>query len=95
MKFDILTIFPPMFAGYFQESIIKRAQKKKLLAIRVHDLRKWARDKHHKVDDKPYGGGPGMVFKVEPIFKALVALKVRQKEEVRKVPAGTNLTFRE
>ena len=67
MQFDVLTIFPGMFQGYFGESIIKRAQKKKLLDIRVHDLRKWATDKHHKVDDKPYGGGPGMVFKVEPI----------------------------
>src|SRR3989338_2490914 len=75
MKFDILTIFPEMFSGYFEESIIKRAQEKKLLSISVHDLRKWATDKHHKVDDKPYGGGPVMVFKVEPIFKALRALK--------------------
>ncbi len=75
MRFDLLTIFPEMFSGYFDESIIKRAQKKKLLAIRVHDLRKWVQDKHHKVDDKPYGGGPGMVFKVEPVFKALRALK--------------------
>lgn len=75
MKFDILTIFPEMFSGYFDESIIKRAQKKKLLNIRVHDLRKWATDKHRKVDDKPYGGGPGMVFKVEPIARALRALR--------------------
>ncbi|MBI2552510.1 tRNA (guanosine(37)-N1)-methyltransferase TrmD [Candidatus Uhrbacteria bacterium] len=80
MKFDILTIFPEMFSGYFGESIIKRAVKKKLLDIRVHDLRKWATDKHHKVDDKPYGGGPGMVFKVEPIFKALRALKVHSRQ---------------
>lgn len=76
MKFDVLTIFPEMFSSYFGESIIKRAQKKKLLNISVHNLRKWATDQHHKVDDKPYGGGPGMVFKVEPIFKALRALKV-------------------
>ena len=76
MKFDILTIFPEMFSGYFGESIIKRGQEKKLLDIRVHDLRKWATDKHRKVDDKPYGDGPGMVFKVEPIFKALKSLGV-------------------
>ena len=75
MKFDILTIFPEMFSGYFGESIIKRGQEKKLLDIRVHDLRKWATDKHRKVDDKPYGGGPGMVFKVEPIYRAIKALK--------------------
>lgn len=76
MKFDVLTIFPEMFSGYFGESIIKRAREKKLLSITVHDLRKWATDKHHKVDDKPYGGGPGMVFKVEPIARALRALGV-------------------
>ena len=80
MQFDVLTIFPGMFQGYFGESIIKRAQKKKLLDIRVHDLRKWATDKHHKVDDKPYGGGPGMVFKVEPIARALRALRIRNYE---------------
>lgn len=84
MKFDVLTIFPEMFAGYFGESIIKRAVKKKLLQIRVHDLRKWATGKHHKVDDKPYGGGPGMVFMVEPIVRALRALKYRiQNAECR------------
>lgn len=75
MKFDVLTIFPEMFSGYFGESIIKRAQKKRLLNIRVHDLRRWATDKHRKVDDKPYGGGPGMVFKVEPIYRAIKILK--------------------
>ena len=71
MQFDVLTIFPEMFGSYFNESIIKRAQENQLLQIVVHDLRKWAKDKHHKVDDKPYGGGPGMVFKVEPIYRAL------------------------
>ncbi len=77
MRFDVLTIFPEMFSGYFGESIIKRAQEKKLLKIQVHDLRKWATDKHHKVDDKPYGGGPGMVFKIEPIYRALNGLKIK------------------
>ncbi|MDO8505584.1 MAG: tRNA (guanosine(37)-N1)-methyltransferase TrmD [bacterium] len=81
MKFDVLTIFPEMFSGYFGESIISRAQEKKLLKISVHDLRKWATDKHHKVDDKPYGGGPGMVFKVEPIARALRALRVMKLRE--------------
>src|SRR3990167_1148950 len=81
MQFDVLTIFPGMFQGYFGETIIKSEQKKKLLDIRVHDLRKWATDKHHKVDDKPYGGGPGMVFKVEPIYRALQEItKLRNYE---------------
>ena len=82
MKFEVLTIFPQMFSGYFNESIIKRAQEKKLLKIAVHDLRKWATDKHHRVDVKPYGGGPGMVFKVEPIYRALRALKVSSQKSV-------------
>ena len=92
MKFDVLTIFPEMFSGYFNESIIKRAQEKKLLKISVHDLRKWATDKHHKVDDKPYGGGPGMVFKVEPIFKALRALKVLSPR-LNPLPQGERKTI--
>ena len=76
MQFDILTIFPKMFDGYFSESIIKRARERKLLDIRVHDLRAWSEDKHHKVDDKPYGGGPGMVMAIGPFFRALKGLKV-------------------
>ncbi|KKU71515.1 MAG: tRNA (guanine-N(1)-)-methyltransferase [Parcubacteria group bacterium GW2011_GWA2_47_26] len=71
MRFDVVTIFQGMFDAYFDESIIKRAQKKKLITIKMHNLRKWAAGKHKKVDDKPYGGGPGMVFMVEPIYQAL------------------------
>jgi tRNA (guanine37-N1)-methyltransferase len=80
MRFDILTIFPSMFEGYFSGSIIKRARERRLLDIRVHDLRRWAEGKHKKVDDKPYGGGPGMVMKVEPFYRALRALKVGKKK---------------
>jgi len=80
MRFDILTIFPEVSHGYFNESIIKRAQKKKLVEIKIWDLRKFSRDKHKKVDDKPYGGGPGMVLKIEPIAKALESiLKLRRR----------------
>jgi tRNA (guanine37-N1)-methyltransferase len=75
MRFDILSIFPSMFDGYFSESIIKRARERGLLDIRVHDLRKWSADKHRKVDDKPFGGGPGMVMMVAPFFAALRALR--------------------
>ncbi|MBI4119403.1 MAG: tRNA (guanosine(37)-N1)-methyltransferase TrmD [Parcubacteria group bacterium] len=71
MKFDIITIFPKIFDSYFNESIIKRARAKKLLDIRIHDLRRFSRERHGKVDDKPYGGGPGMVMKVEPLARAL------------------------
>jgi tRNA (guanine37-N1)-methyltransferase len=85
MRFDVLTIFPAMFEGYFSESVIKRAREKKLLDIRAHDLREWANDKHKKVDDKPYGGGPGMVMKVEPFFRALTSLKALGAKSTRVV----------
>ncbi len=75
MEFNIITIFPKIFDSYFNESILKRAQKKNLIEIGVHDLRQWAADKHKTVDDSPYGGGPGMVMKVEPIWKAVNAIK--------------------
>ncbi|OQX70926.1 tRNA (guanosine(37)-N1)-methyltransferase TrmD [Candidatus Parcubacteria bacterium 4484_255] len=71
MQFDIITIFPNIFNSYFQTSILKRAQEKKIIKIKIHDLRFWANDKHKTVDDVPYGGGPGMIFKIEPIYKAL------------------------
>ena len=75
MKIDILTLFPKMLAGPFDESIIKRAREKGIVKISIHDLRKWAKDKHKTVDDRPYGGGVGMVLMVEPISKALMDLK--------------------
>ena len=83
MRFDIISIFPEMFSGYFSESILKRAVEAKILDIRVHDLRQWADDPHRKTDDKPYGGGPGMVMKVEPFFRALRELKAGSKKSER------------
>ncbi len=84
MRFDILTLFPSMFDGYFSESIIKRARERNLLDIRVHDLRTWSADeKHRKVDDKPFGGGPGMVMMVAPFFNALKALKAGERKSRR------------
>ena len=71
MRFDIITIFPQIFDSYFKESILKRAQKKKLIEIHTHDLRAYTRDKHSKTDDKPYGGGAGMVMMAEPILRAV------------------------
>ena len=71
--FDILTIFPDIFENYFNTSIIKRAQKK-FIKIKIHNLRDWATDKHKTVDDKPYGGGPGMILKIEPIYKAICSI---------------------
>ncbi|MDA2935840.1 tRNA (guanosine(37)-N1)-methyltransferase TrmD [Patescibacteria group bacterium AH-259-L05] len=75
MQFDIITIFPDIFDLYFNTSIIKRAQEKKLVVIKIHDLRKWTADKHKTVDDRPYGGGPGMILKVRPIYEGLKKIK--------------------
>ncbi|MBI5079370.1 tRNA (guanosine(37)-N1)-methyltransferase TrmD [Candidatus Wolfebacteria bacterium] len=74
MRFDIITIFPEIFDSYLNESILKRAQKNKLIDIKIHNLRDFTKDKHHKVDDRPFGGGPGMVMKVEPLIKALSSI---------------------
>ena len=71
MKFDIITIFPDIFNSYLDESILKRAQKNKLIDVEIHNLRDFTEDKHCKVDDRPFGGGPGMVLKIEPIIKAV------------------------
>ncbi len=75
MRIDILTLFPEMFRGPFGESIIKRAQEKGLATIQIHNLRKWAKDKHKTVDDRPFGGGVGMILMIEPVYKALKELK--------------------
>ena len=79
MRFDIITIFPKMFDSYFNESILARAQKNKLIKINIHDLRKYAADKHRTVDDTPYSGGAGMVFKKEPIYETLVKIVGKNK----------------
>ena len=75
IQFDIITIFPQIFDSYFKESLIKKAQKEKKIKIRVHNLRDWAKDKHQTIDDRPFGGGLGMVFKIEPIYKAVKKIK--------------------
>lgn len=92
MIVDILSIFPNTFSCYFDESILKRAQKKKLLHIKVHDLRRWSTDAHRTVDDRPYGGGPGMVMKVEPFYRAVAALKRKAKSEKSKTSVRVILT---
>lgn len=74
MKIDILTLFPGMFKGLVDESMLKIAQRKELVSLSVHNLRKWTHDRHRTADDKPYGGGAGMVMKVEPVYEALAAI---------------------
>lgn len=105
IKFDIITIFPEMFKSYLGESLIARAQAKKLIKINLHNLRDFASDMRGTVDDRPFGGGLGMVLKVEPIFKAVLALKIgstlnskfkNQNAKLRKVilftPRGEKFT---
>lgn len=83
MQIDVLTIFPKMFDSVFGESIIKRAQKHGVVKINVLDLRTFSKDKHKKVDDKPFGGGPGMVMSVVPFFEAVK--EIRHKAKRRKL----------
>jgi len=85
MQFHIITIFPDIFNSYFSESILKRAQKEKKIKIKIHDLRQWTNDKHKTVDDTPYGGGAGMVMKVEPLYKAIKSIKSKCKSQNAKV----------
>jgi tRNA (guanine37-N1)-methyltransferase len=80
MKFQLLTIFPSIFDSYRNESILKRAQEKKLIQFRIHNLRDWATDKHKTVDDTPYGGGAGMLMKIEPLYRALNDIKKINKK---------------
>ena len=84
MKFDVITIFPEILDSYFSEGIVGRALKNKKIKIKAHNLRDWTTDNHKTVDDSPYGGGAGMVMKVEPIYKALkqVAKKKNKKQKV-------------
>src|SRR5512137_112375 len=71
MRFDILTLFPGLFSGVFEESIVKRAIESGLVTIALHNIRDWTTDRHHITDDEPYAGGGGMVMKVEPVFAAV------------------------
>lgn len=96
MKIDILTLFPKMFENVLGESMLKIAQKKGLVKIRVHNLRDWTSDSHRTADDKPFGGGPGMVMKVEPVYRALE--EICRGQGLRKIlltPQGKKLDQKE
>jgi tRNA (guanine37-N1)-methyltransferase len=80
MKFHLLTIFPTIFDSYLNESILRRASDKKIVKFYTHNLRDWTNDKHKTVDDAPYGGGAGMLMKIEPLHKALTAIKKIDKK---------------
>jgi tRNA (guanine37-N1)-methyltransferase len=88
MRIDILTLFPAMFAGPFDESIVRRAADRNVVQIGIHDLRQWTHDRHHTADDTPFGGGPGMIMKPEPIFEAVDELRQPDAEVVLLTPNG-------
>jgi len=75
MRFDVLTLFPSMFDSYVGQSLLKKAIDGGLVSVATHDIRHWSRDKHHKVDDRPFGGGPGMVLRVEPVVECVEAVQ--------------------
>jgi tRNA (guanine37-N1)-methyltransferase len=83
MEFHILSVIPDAFGQYFNKSVIGRAVKKGIIKVNIYNIRDWATDKHKKVDDTPFGGGPGMVMKVEPIFRAIKDIKKKIKGRSR------------
>src|SRR5881397_1674698 len=95
MRFDVLTLFPEMFQGYLGQSLLKLALDRGLVQIHLWNIRDWARGKHKSVDDRPFGGGPGMVIMPEPVFAAVEAVRAQDPEPgtlVMLTPAGQRLT---
>src|SRR6201997_2845468 len=95
MRFDVLTLFPDIFHGYFGQSILKLAIERGLVEIYLWNIRDWARGKHKSVDDRPFGGGPGMVLMPEPVFTAVEAVQAQAPEPgllILLTPAGERLT---
>ena len=88
MKIDILTLFPNMFNGVFEESIIKRALDDKKVEIKLHNFRDYTLDPHNKVDDTPYGGGVGMVLMCQPIFDCINKLRTKDSKVILLTPSG-------
>jgi tRNA (guanine37-N1)-methyltransferase len=92
MRVDIITLFPEICRAPLSESIMKRAQESGVLDVTIHDLRSWTTDKHHVVDDAPFGGGPGMVMKPEPVFSAVESLRQQDSFVVVMTPQGRRFT---
>jgi tRNA (guanine37-N1)-methyltransferase len=92
VKIDVLTLFPAMFAGPLDESIIKRAREAGLLDLQIHQLRDYAHDRHKTVDDRPFGGGPGMLLKPEPIFEAVEGIARENTRVILMSPSGRPFT---
>jgi tRNA (guanine37-N1)-methyltransferase len=91
MRIDIITLFPEICRAPLNESMMKRAQESGALGLRIHNLREWTTDKHHIVDDSPYGGGQGMVMKPEPVFAAVESLRTDLSKVVLMTPQGRKL----
>src|SRR3984893_465526 len=90
--FDVLTLFPNLCAGAFSESILKKAQENRLIEVRCLNIREWAIDKHRVTDEPPYGGGPGMVLKPEPIFAAVESIRMERSHVILMTPGGRKFT---
>ena len=95
MRFDVLTLFPDMFPGYVSQSILAKAIQREIVSIHTHDFRQWTKDKHHSVDDRPFGGGPGMVIKPEPVVECVESVRPLEEQAGRIIlltPQGRKLT---
>jgi tRNA (guanine37-N1)-methyltransferase len=95
MRFDVLTLFPAIFGGYLGQSLLSKAIEAGRVNVHLHDIRAWSRDKHNKVDDRPFGGGPGMVLKVEPVVECVEAVQSQGESPGHLVllsPQGRKLT---
>src|SRR6202008_1463825 len=90
MQFDIVTIFPEFFTGPLDYGIVRRAREADLVDVRVHDLRAFTHDRHRTVDDRPFGGGEGMVLKPEPLAEALTSLGLGATTKLRELPSGAD-----
>lgn len=95
MRFDVLTLFPEILSGYLTQSLLKLAIERGIVDVQLHDIRRWAHDRHHQVDDRPFGGGPGMVLKVDVVVEAVEAVRAVAEPPGRLIlltPQGRRLT---
>ena len=95
MRLDVLTLFPAIFDGYLGQSLLKKGMDANLVSVQLHDIRNWSTDKHHKVDDRPFGGGPGMVLQVQPVVECVEAVQALASSPAHLIllsPQGAKLT---
>ena len=95
IRFDVLTLFPDLFQGYLSQSLLKIARQAGIVDVRLWNIRDWSKDKHHRVDDRPYGGGPGMVLMAEPVVDCVEAVRAKEADPgllIMLTPTGRRLT---